>query len=182
MDDKQLVGGILQGNRQDFRKIVDAYTGAAMALALNILSNRDDAEDACQEAFIQVYRNLHHFDMSRSFKTWFYTILYRRCLDQLKRRRRARELVSKVEREPSLFQPQDPEATSEPRYVPSHLLERLNPKERTALCLWANDGYTAQEISEVLRCSASTARVYLFQARKKIKRLLEKKNASLPDY
>jgi DNA-directed RNA polymerase specialized sigma24 family protein len=49
----------------------------------------------------------------------------------------------------------------------------LNPKERIALFLWANDGCTSEEIGEVLKCSPSTARVHLFKARKKIKSLLE---------
>jgi len=52
----------------------------------------------------------------------------------------------------------------------------LNPKERISLVLWANDGYTSAEIAAVLDCSASTARVHLFKARKKIKTLLENAN------
>ena len=60
-----------------------------------------------------------------------------------------------------------------PSPCPPRSSRRLSPRERTALCLWANEGYTAKDISEVLACSASTARVYLFNARRKIKALLE---------
>jgi RNA polymerase sigma-70 factor (ECF subfamily) len=179
MDEQELIAGCLRGNMEDFRMIVEQYTAPAMALAMNVLGNRDDAEDACQELFIQVYRNLGSYDPTRSFKNWVYTILYRRCLDHLKRRRRSAELVKKMGRETVLATPANPGHSHPSRSLPSNLLEQLKAKERTALCLWANEGYTAQETSEVLRCSASTARVYLFQARKKIKKLLEQGHVSL---
>src|SRR4030042_2300659 len=99
MDENEPAAGCMAGEVDDFKNIVDGYGALAMAMAMNILSNRDDAEDACQEAFMQVYRNLENFDRARSFKTWFYTILYRRCLDYLKRRRRSLELLKKAGRE-----------------------------------------------------------------------------------
>jgi len=179
MDEQELIAGCLRGRMEDFRMIVERYTAPAMALAMNILGNRNDAEDACQELFIQVYRNLKCYDKDRSFKNWVYTILYRRCLDHLKRRRRSAELVKKMGRETVLATPANPGHSHPPRSLPSGVLEILKSKERTALCLWANEGYTAREIGEVLRCSASTARVYLFQARKKIKKLLEQGDVSL---
>ena len=179
MDEQELIAGCLRGRMEDFRMIVERYSAPAMSLAMNILGNRDDAEDACQELFIQVYRHLKSYDKDRSFKNWVYTILYRRCLDHLKRRRRSAELVKKMGRETVLATPANPGHSHPSRSLPSNLLEQLKAKERTALCLWANEGYTAQETSEVLRCSASTARVYLFQARKKIKKLLEQGHVSL---
>lgn len=179
MDEQELIAGALRGRIEDFRMIVERYSAPAMALAMNMLGNRDDAEDACQELFIQVYRNLGSYDPGRSFKNWIYTILYRRCLDHIRRRRRSVELVKKISRETPLSTPANPGPSHTSRNLPSDLLERLKAKERTALCLWANEGYSAKEISEVLRCSASTARVYLFQARKKIKKLLEQGHVSL---
>lgn len=179
MDEQELIAGCLRGRMEDFRMIIERYTAPAMALAMNILGNRDDAEDACQELFIQVYRNLNRYDKERSFKNWVYTILYRRCFDHLKKRRRSAELVKKMGRETVLVTQANPGHSRPARSLPSTILEGLKAKERTALCLWANEGYTAREIGEVLRCSASTARVHLFQARKKIKKLLEQGDVSL---
>jgi RNA polymerase sigma-70 factor (ECF subfamily) len=179
MDEQELIAGCLRGRMEDFRMIVERYTAPAMALAMNILGNRADAEDACQELFIQVYRHLKSYDKERSFKNWIYTILYRRCLDQLKKRRRSAKLVRKMGRETALMTPANPGYDHPTGSLPSALLDQLKAKERTALCLWANEGHTAREIGEVLRCSAGTARVYLFQARKKIKKLLEQGDVSL---
>jgi RNA polymerase sigma-70 factor (ECF subfamily) len=172
MDEKQLIEGCLQGHMEDFRIIVETYSAPAMAMAMNILGNWADAEDACQEAFIQVFRNLARFDVKKSFKNWLYAILYRRCLDQLRRRRRSFGLVKKMQLEALPARTLNPGPWPDDKSLPSKLLDHLKPKERIVLSLWANEGYTAQEISEVLCCSSSTARVYLFQARKKIKNLL----------
>ncbi|MGB7295853.1 MAG: RNA polymerase sigma factor [Candidatus Aminicenantales bacterium] len=179
MEEQELIAGCLRGRMEDFRMIVEKYTAPAMALAVNILGNRDDAEDACQELFVQVYRNLKSYDMNKSFKNWLYTILYRRCLDHLRKRRRSAELLKRMGREAALAAPDNPGFPDVQRNLPSDLLEQLKTKEQTALCLWANEGYSSREISEVLRCSAGTARVYLFQARKKIKKLLEQGHVSL---
>jgi RNA polymerase sigma-70 factor (ECF subfamily) len=179
MEEKQLIRSCLQGNEEDFKKIMDAYSPKAMAMAMNILANRDDAEDACQEAFIQAYLNLARFDQKRDFKNWLYSILYRRCLDQLRRRRRTNVLLKKMQWDSPAALSAKPDPSPGDKGLPSQLLNFLKPKERTVLSLWANEGYTSQEIAEVLRCSASTARVYLFQARRKIKIALEKSDASL---
>ena len=179
MEEKQLIRSCLQGNEEDFKKIMDVYTPKAMAMAMNILGNRDDAEDACQDAFIRAYLNLARFDQEKSFKNWLYSILYRRCLDQLRRRRRTLILFKKMQSESPAALSSKPDPSPGDKGLPSQLLSFLKPKERTVLCLWANEGYTSQEIAEVLRCSASTARVYLFQARRKIKKALEKSDASL---
>ena len=76
MDDNLLGRGCLQGKREEFKKIVEGYGGKIVALALNMLGNREDAEDACQEAFIRAFRNLEKFDSQRSFRNWLYTIVY----------------------------------------------------------------------------------------------------------
>ena len=93
MDDKQLLLSCLKGNVEDFKKVMDKYKGKALALAWNYMGNREDAEDACQDAFLKAYLSLNTFDFSKSFRDWFYTILCNRCKDQLRKRRRFQKFV-----------------------------------------------------------------------------------------
>jgi RNA polymerase sigma-70 factor (ECF subfamily) len=97
----------------------------------------------------------------------------------LKKKRRFRNLTSKVKNESSGRFATEAYNPEEKKQLSQHILKQLSPKERTALCLWANEGFTAVEVSEVLRCSASTARVYLFNARRKIRQFLEKSHGTL---
>ena len=176
MNDNQLVRECLRGDVEEFKKIVEKYRGKAMAMALNILGNREDAEDACQETFLQTYRHLDRFDIEKSFSNWLLSILYKRCLDQLRKRRRFFVFYKKAKHEAEgKIRSQTLNPTIQNPHIPS-FLERLSPKERSSIYLWANEGFTSKEIAEVLKCSPNTARIHLHKARKKIKSLLEKKN------
>lgn len=179
MNDKQLVHTCLQGEVDEFQKIVAKYRGKVMALAMNVLGNRQDAEDACQETFIHVYRHLDKFDMEKRFRSWLYAILFNQCRDQLRKRKRYFEFFKKAKTE-SLSSPRG-QALDYPSHqnLPKGALRDLTPSERATLFLWAMDGYTSEEIGSILKCSASTARVHLFKARKKVKAILEKENVSL---
>ena len=178
MDEKRLLERCLQGDGEGFKMMVEMLGAQAMSLAVNILRNHEDAEDACQEAFLQAFQNLSQFDQRQSLKRWFLTILYRRCVDQLRRRKRFYRFFAKLKKEGGLSHAEKNTEFSqaERKILPRATLDSLPPKERAAITLWALEGYTAEEIAEILGCRASTARVYLFKARQKIKALLEKQH------
>jgi RNA polymerase sigma-70 factor (ECF subfamily) len=165
----------LRGEGEEFRLIVEEYKGALTALAFNVLGNRQDAEDVCQETFVQAYRHLETFDKQRNLKTWLFAINYKRCLDLLRKKRRFRAFFARAAAAESAIgcRAERPAPSSRPG-LSKEWLERLSPKERSALVLWANEGLNSAEIAGILGCSASTARVYLFNGRKKIKAVLEK--------
>jgi RNA polymerase sigma-70 factor (ECF subfamily) len=173
VDEREIIEGCLRGSAASNRAMVEAYGTLVLSVALNVIGNRQDAEDVCQETFLQVFRRLDRYDRERSFKTWLLTIAYRRSLDMLRKKRRFAEFSARARFEPALVGRPGEADPADPAPLPSKLLAALSPRERTALCLWAYEGYTAKDISEVLACSASTARVYLFNARRKIKALLE---------
>jgi RNA polymerase sigma-70 factor (ECF subfamily) len=173
VDEKELIEGCLRGSPISCRTMVESYGNLVMSVALNVAGNRQDAEDVCQETFLQVFRNLDRYDPARSFKTWLLTIVYRRSLDMIRKKRRFSEFSDRARFEPAVAGRGGNPHPADPEPLPSALLKSLSPRERTALCLWANEGYTAKDISQVLTCSASTARVYLFNARRKIKAMLE---------
>ncbi len=176
MNDSQLLKECLRGDTEKFKVIVEKYKGKTLALALNILGNRQDAEDACQEAFLQVYSHLDDFDFKRNFSNWLFSILYKRCLDQLRKRRRFLNFFKKSKGEYKVLAGSQVLKFSKQNSLPHELLEKLSPKQRSSLYLWAVEGYTGKEIAKILGCSPSTARIHLFKARKKIKSLLEKEN------
>jgi RNA polymerase sigma-70 factor (ECF subfamily) len=179
-EERILVERGLAAEAGEFRKIVDAYGPPLLALAINILGNREDAEDACQDTFLRAFLHRESFDAERSLKTWLMTILYRRCLDQLRKKRRFKLFAARAAGEtpaPVHKAPASPDPS--PRALPARLLELLTPRERSALSLWANEGYTAEEIARIIACSASTVRVYLFNARKKIKAFLENDDVAM---
>ena len=179
MNDSELVERCLAGQVEEYRKLMDKYSGKAMALAVNILRNREDAEDVCQDAFIKAYHHLPQFDLTASFKSWFYTVVYNRCIDFIRKKKRYHNFMEKYKKEPETkaFAAGSNPSSSFP--YDHRLLKELSPKERLTLYLWAQEGYTSEEIASVLRCSPSTARVHLYKSRKKIKAILEGENVAM---
>jgi RNA polymerase sigma-70 factor (ECF subfamily) len=179
MNEKQLILSCLEGEAEAYREIMDRYKTKAMALALNMLGNREDAEDACQEAFARIYLNLDKFDLQSPFRNWFYAILSNRCLDLLRKRRRFFSFFKKMKEEYTDIVGTQSSSSSHSQPLAPKILEGLSPKERVVLCLWASEGYSSVEIGQVMRCAPSTARVLLYKARKKIKTKMENENVSL---
>jgi RNA polymerase sigma-70 factor (ECF subfamily) len=183
-DENRLIQNCLQGNTEDFRELVEMYKGKAMAFAVNILGNREDAEDVCQDTFIRIYNNLAKFNPGYQFKDWMYAILHNRCMDLLRKKKRFNRYFDRQKADVSGKQTDKGASTPEPagsvfKPIPEKLLSLLSPKERTAVVLWANESYSSEEISGLLGCSPSTVRVFLYKARKKIKRMMEEEHDSL---
>jgi RNA polymerase sigma-70 factor (ECF subfamily) len=174
MEDNDLVKNCLEGDVDSFHEIMTRYQGYAMAVALNILMNYEDAQDACQSAFLKTFHSLDRFDFQKTFKNWFYALLCNHCLDQLRRKKRFFKVLRRLEDEiPSSLERTKNQTLSISDEL--SMLKHLSPKERIALYLWSQEGYSGSEVASVLQCSDNTAYVHLHHARKKIKSLLKEK-------
>ena len=79
-----------------FEQIVSSYMSPALAVARQILSDRDLAEDAVQESFLRVIRKRDQYIPGNSFPRWFYAIVRNVCVDMLRRRARQKELIEEM--------------------------------------------------------------------------------------
>lgn len=84
--DYDVIRRILGGERKAYAELVERHKDKAMTLALKMLKNREDAEEALQDAFIRVFNALPRFEWKSSFSTWFYRIVYNVCATELGRR------------------------------------------------------------------------------------------------
>ena len=73
--DTTLIALIKDGDSSAFRQLVDRYKDVSLSLAFSILKDSDIAEDALQESFLKVYKNIHKFRAKASFATWLYRIV-----------------------------------------------------------------------------------------------------------
>ena len=84
--DVAIVQRVLAGDKKAFAELVDRHKDRGMTLSLRMLKNREDAEEALQDAFIRAFNALPRFEWKSSFSTWFYRILYNVCATQLSKR------------------------------------------------------------------------------------------------
>lgn len=163
------VSAALEGDQDAFAELVYTFQDAVYNLCYRMLYDREEAEDASQEAFLRAYLNLGRYDPSRSFKTWLLTIASNHCIDRLRRRRL--KWLSIDEPLPSLAlsddtpEPEDVTILNEQSKALQELLNQLNPDYRAAVVLryWYDYSYT--EIADILDTTESAIKSRLFRAR-----------------
>jgi RNA polymerase sigma-70 factor (ECF subfamily) len=90
-DDLTLVHATKGGHASAFEKLVRRYDRRLLRIAQSVTHNREEAEDAVQEAFFKAYQRLDQFQESAKFSTWLIRIVLNEALTKLRRQRTARE-------------------------------------------------------------------------------------------
>src|ERR687898_466643 len=85
---RSLVGQCLAGSQSAMLTLVERFRGQVFGLCYRMLGQRQDAEDAAQETFVRVLKNLHRWDQGRDFEPWLFAIAGNRCRTALAARRR----------------------------------------------------------------------------------------------
>lgn len=149
-----------------FRQLVDAYRHVAYGVALRILGQPEEAEEAAQEAFVRAWNALPGFRGDAKFSTWLYRIVTRRAFDRLQmiRRRRGREApVEEADALPGAEAP-DPAAGQRARLLET-LVQSLPDAQRAAITLFYFEERSVNEVAETLGMPPNTVKTHLARAR-----------------
>jgi RNA polymerase sigma-70 factor, ECF subfamily len=166
MDDAAAIEKVQRGEREAFRYLVERYQNQAVAHAVAILGNREDAQDAAQEAFIDAFRSLARFEKTRRFYPWFYVLLRNRCYKMAAKRR---ETVNVEEFE--IIAPQSG-ISREEQIGLDEALRAMPAEDREIITLKYLDGLSYDEIAEHLQIPRGTVMSRLFYARRELARKL----------
>jgi RNA polymerase sigma-70 factor, ECF subfamily len=177
-DDRELVRRAQGGDKEAFEELVRRHQHRVFAVAGGILRRREDVEDIAQQVFIKAYFSLKRFDQRAAFSTWLYKITVNECWDLL-RKRKARPLVYESDfndEQSSQFSALERESTGGPdaserlamRQRLDNMLDQLEPRDRSMLVLKEVEGFSVEEIADLLGLNANTVKVRLFRARRKI--------------
>lgn len=177
-DEKDLIARAQAGEQDAFAELVRRHHGAIIGLCVSMLGDRDEADDAAQEAFIKAYRGLSRFQRDAAFSTWLYRIASNHCLDRLRRRAREKSdsLEALLESGGDSAEAVLPQASSEVRAVEdadlvARALACLPADYRLILTLRETQGLDYNELTVALDCSMDAVKTRLKRAR----RLLEEK-------
>jgi RNA polymerase sigma-70 factor (ECF subfamily) len=173
-----------RGNVDAFEELIRDYKKIAYNIALRVLRNVEDAEDVSQEALIKVFRNIQNFNMQSTFKVWMYRIVVNACLD-FKRKKTVDtfsidETVdiggsSEVQREIS-DNSNNPDELVEKNYTTEmvgNALSKLDDDYKTIIVLRDIQGFSYNEISQILSCNLGTVKSRLSRARKNLKDIID---------
>lgn len=141
-------------NEEAFERIFSRFGGPALGVARKILSDPEKAEDAVQEAFLQVIRKRKQYDNSRDFAPWFYTILRNICTDMLRRQMRSIEHTGHQ----FTLQRGRADASQHPHSPVQKLMTQLPDNQRTVLELRILHKMRFREIGAALGISEEAAK------------------------
>jgi len=158
---------------QVFEAMVRFYRGPLYRLALSILNDNDEAEDAVQDAFVKAARALSRYQVGTNFKTWLYTVAINTCRDSL-RKRAARRSLYQIWGAIQTLVPHTPgpEATAienESRTRLWDLVDELGMKHRLVVILRLEQDLSIQEISQILGINEKTVYSRLYDAYKQLR-------------
>lgn len=177
---EELITRARAGDEQALEQIFNTYRNQVFALAYRVTGNPADAEDVCQEVFLQVMRKIGSFEGRASFSTWLYRITMNRSRDHLRRRKRTPEMLN-LEGAPDVFETNEERALSpEARAVAADAqtlvqgaLLRLPLSLRAPLVLHEIEGLEYREVARLLRLPVGTVKSRIFRGRLKLAELLE---------
>ena len=168
-EDLDLVRQTLAGRADAFGVLVSRYQKVMYTVALRMLGNTADAQDATQEAFIKAYQRLASFDSHYRFYSWMYRILVNECLN-VNRAHRPEETLEDGAGEGGT--PFDTTLESERSEQIQMALLRLTPEYRTVVVLRHFAGQSYSEIAEALAIPEKTVKSRLYSARQRLGELL----------
>ncbi|HVB58584.1 MAG TPA: sigma-70 family RNA polymerase sigma factor [Candidatus Acidoferrales bacterium] len=177
-EDKELVRMAQSGAESAFEELVRRHQQRVFALVSGILHGREDVEDIAQQVFLKVYLSIKRFDQRAAFSTWLYKITVNECWDHL-RKKKVRPLVYESDLSEEQVWKLDgivsadrvvagPSERAEVKDLLEQMLEKLPEQDRQLLLLKEIEGFSVQELAEILNLNVNTVKVRLFRARGRI--------------
>jgi len=164
-----------QGSDEAFTYLVETYQRPVYNLCYRMLGVADYAEDAAQESFLRAYKNLHRYDIKRSFATWLLSIAAHYCIDKLRRKKLPSFSLHDDEGTPreyipdtSAIHPEKALLYTDQSAEMQELLQSLSELDRAAIILRYWHEASEKEIAESLNISVSAVKSRLFRARRQL--------------
>ena len=174
-DLQTLVAQCLTGDQAAMLALVERFRGQVFGLCYRMLGQRQDAEDAAQETFVRVLKNLHRWDRERDFEPWLFAIAGNRC----------RTALSARKRRPTAEAVLDIIPDKEPDHRPAqHLAEEvqlalatLRDEYRQAFVLFHEQELSYADIATAMEVPLGTIKTWVHRARRELIDYLRKRGA-----
>jgi RNA polymerase sigma-70 factor, ECF subfamily len=199
-EDIRIVEALRAGDEDTFRDLVASYHASLIRVALMYVRTRAVAEEVVQDTWIGVLRSLPRFEGRSSLRTWIFRILANQARTRARREARSVPFSSLAGPDdgpavdPDRFMsadhpafaghwtsaPQDWRAMPEERLLARETrdrvlaeIETLPPAQRTVITLRDVEGWSSEEVCDLLEISEGNQRVLLHRARSKVRQALE---------
>jgi len=168
------------GDRNEFARLVDLFSGKIYRLALQITSNTQDAEDVLQETFLKAFHALPRFEGRSSLSTWLYRIAVNEALMILRQQKMQfslfenndgseEENIEDLQLVDWCCLPETELQSTETRRVLDEAVQRLSPALRLVFLLRDVEGLSVKDTADALGITESAVKVRLLRARLRLR-------------
>ncbi|MBD5781814.1 sigma-70 family RNA polymerase sigma factor [Pelagicoccus sp. NFK12] len=175
-EDLAIVHKVQAGDVDAFDELVTKYRERIYSVVYNLTSNREDASDLTQDAFIKAFQSIGRFKGKSSFFTWLYRIALNTTLTHLRKNKLRRffsfEKMNEEDHSAGFIEQLKTDSDSDKNTLMNELQEKLNDafqklsvKHRTVITLYEIDGLSHKEIAEIVGTSVGTVRSRLHYAK-----------------
>jgi RNA polymerase sigma-70 factor (ECF subfamily) len=194
-NERLLVRRAQAGDVSAYEELVRTHQHRVLAVVGGILRGSEDVEDVAQQALAKAYFSIKRFDLRSAFGTWLYKIAVNECWDYLRKKKVRRlvyeadlseDQVRKLEAVPeqSFGDPRprggDAGRRVEQRQLVERLLGELDEKDQLMLVMKEVEGFSVEEIGDVLGLNVNTVKVRLFRARGRLVEIYRKRLEKRP--
>lgn len=171
--ESELVKDCIKGNRDAQYRLYSRYDKAMYNICIRMMKKREDAEDALQDAFVDVFRKLDTFRFESTLGAWIKRIVVNNCLNLLKKRK---DFMVQLENAPELSTEEENVKDWEEQHLKVNLIKQAMqflPSGYRVICsLYLFEGFDHQEIADLLDISVSTSKSQLHRAKIKLRKNL----------
>jgi RNA polymerase sigma-70 factor, ECF subfamily len=182
-DETDLLTQAQAGDIAAFERFVRLFERRVRGLLSRLLTDERDIEEAAQDTFVQAWRNLDRFRGDAAPFTWLYRIAVNEALQRTRRRRIETQPIDEeslevleYRRGSAASRPPTPDVVSEKRETQAFLLDRVRQLPfdfRAPLVLRDIEGWSNQEVADMLGLSLAATKIRIHRARMKLRQDLE---------
>ncbi|MCB0600403.1 MAG: RNA polymerase sigma factor [Saprospiraceae bacterium] len=174
--DQEIIDGLVKKNDVMVRTFIRMHQNYVYTLCIRLLGDEMKAEEATQDTFLQVFRNIEKFDGRSRITTWMYTIAHNICINQLRKSKKS--VFSPLENAEIAMKPAEEKTdqkvlAQEQKERLENCLQQLPPDLREVLTLFYFKELSIKEIGSINGDTEANIKVKLHRGRKQLKTLLE---------
>ncbi|MBD3749632.1 MAG: RNA polymerase sigma factor [Sphingobacteriales bacterium] len=169
--DQELIAKCRKEDSKAQEMLYKRFYAYAMGISLRYCINRDDALEAVNDAFIKLFKTIKTFDDGRLVKPWFRQIVVNTAIDNRRKNLKHSNVLDLEYADESVVDHHIISKISAQDIL--NLLSELPEMHRMVFNLYEIDGYTHEEIADILEMPSSSSRVYLSRAKEKLRRLVK---------
>jgi len=178
LEDKDYIKLTRQGDMRAFGLLVKKHQNLVFTLAIRMLKNHEEAQEAAQDSFVKVYQCLSSFEGKSKFTTWLYRIVYNECLGRLRKTKLHFTLVEDIlnnsDEPPDFMDGFEIMQLEERAELVRKGIQLLNSSEAVVLTLFYLEDQSIKEISKITGIKEANLKVQLFRGRKNLANALQK--------